>query len=158
MKEFVEKLISKFEEQKGNVNGYLSYEGKKLVKYRNNCVDACKEIVNQLAEEYQSRVMIDGQYCWQTCSATEHCKECNRLCNGGIDYYENYDVLAEEYNNGWIPCSERLPEVNQKVLTCDKDGWISVNVNMPYMGVRNDFKCGYYVAWMPLPAPYQKGE
>lgn len=65
--------------------------------------------------------------------------------------------LAEEYNNGWIACSERLPEANQKVLTCDKDGWISVNVNMPYIGVRNDFECGYYVAWMPLPAPYQKG-
>lgn len=65
--------------------------------------------------------------------------------------------LAEEYNNGWIDCSERLPEANQKVLTCDKDGWISVNVNMPYIGVRNDFECGYYVAWMPLPAPYQKG-
>ena len=72
--------------------------------------------------------------------------------------------LAEEYTNtstdtssGWIACSERLPEANQKVLTCDKDGWISVNVNMPYIGVRNDFECGYYVAWMPLPAPYKEG-
>jgi hypothetical protein len=58
-----------------------------------------KEIINQLAEEYKDKVMINGQYCWQTCSATEHCKECNRLCNGSIDYYENYDVLAEEYIN-----------------------------------------------------------
>ena len=73
--------------------------------------------------------------------------------------------LAEEYINtstdtssGWVACSERLPEANQKVLTCDKDGWISVNVNMPYIGVRNDFECGYYVAWMPLPAPYKEGE
>ena len=66
--------------------------------------------------------------------------------------------LAEEYNNGWIPCSERLPEANQIVLTCDKDGWMSVNVNMPYAGVKNEFECGYYVAWMPLPEPYHKGE
>ena len=66
--------------------------------------------------------------------------------------------LAEEHNNGWIACSERLPEANQKVLTCDKDGWISVNVNMPYIGVRNDFECGYYVAWMPLPPPYKAGD
>ena len=72
--------------------------------------------------------------------------------------------LAEEYTNtstdtssGWVACSERLPKANQKVLTCDKDGWISVNVNMPYIGVRNDFECGYYVAWMPLPAPYKEG-
>lgn len=81
-----------------------------------------------------------------------------------VIYAENYEKalnianeLTEEYNNGWIPCSERLPEANQKVLTCDKDGWISVNINMPYIGVRNDFECGYYVAWMPLPAPYKEG-
>ena len=24
--------------------------------------------------------------------------------------------LAEEYNNGWIPCSERLPEAEERVL------------------------------------------
>lgn len=76
---------------------------------------------------------------------------------------EEVNELAEEYINtstntssGWIACSERLPEANQKVLTCDKDGWISVNVNMPYIGVRNDFECGYYVAWQPLPKPYKE--
>lgn len=50
-------------------------------------------------DKHKDNVMINGQYCWQTCGATEHCKECNRLCNGSIDYYENYDVLAEKYNN-----------------------------------------------------------
>ena len=70
------------------------------------------------------------------------------------------DRLSEEYKGGWIPCSERLPEVNVPILTCDKEGWISVNINIPYLGgVKNDFECGYYVAWMPLPTPYQpKGE
>ena len=78
--------------------------------------------------------------------------------------------LAEEYINcstdtstntssGWIPTSERLPEKNAIVLTCDKDGWISIKVNMPYAGVKNDFECGYYTAWMPLPEPFKpKGE
>ena len=68
------------------------------------------EFGEKIAEEYKDKVMIDGQYCWQTCSATEHCKECNRLCNGSIDCYENYDFMAEEYKGGWIPCSERLPK------------------------------------------------
>ena len=74
------------------------------------------------------------------------------------EWQEKHINTSTDTSSGWIPCSERLPEANQKVLTCDKDGWISVNVNMPYIGVRNDFECGYYVAWMPLPAPYQKGE
>lgn len=70
--------------------------------------------------------------------------------------------LAEEYRQDldkdsqyWIPTTERLPEKNAIVLTCDKDGWISVKVNMPYAGVKNDFECGYYVAWMPLPEPFK---
>ena len=72
---------------------------------------------------------------------------------------EIVNQLAEEHNNGWIPCSERLPEENAVVLTCDKEGWISVNVYMPYMGARNDFECGYYEAWRPLPEPYKpKGD
>lgn len=58
----------------------------------------------------------------------------------------------------WIPVSERLPEENIPVLTCDKTGWQSVNINTPYTGKKNDFECGYYVAWMPLPEPYKEGE
>ena len=42
------------------------------------------------------------------------------------------------------------------VLTCDRNGWISVNVNNSYGSIKNDFECGYYVAWMPLPEPYKE--
>lgn len=76
--------------------------------------------------------------------------------------------VAKEYgkdtnvrSNGWIPCSERLPEDNQSVLVITKTGtiwtafydtfcetWID-NVTDNVLDV---------IAWMPLPAPYQKGE
>ncbi len=70
------------------------------------------------------------------------------------EFINALDWLLNEHS--WIPCSERLPEVNVPVLTCDKSGWISVHINMPYIGnVKNDFECGYYVAWQPLPAPYK---
>ena len=59
------------------------------------------EIVKKLASEYNNNVIIDEQYCWQTCGSTEHCKECRRLSNGDIDYYENYDFMVEEHNNTW---------------------------------------------------------
>lgn len=84
-------------------------------KEKHYCPKWCKvirETVEELKEEYFKNAMIDEQYCWQTCGATEHCKECNRLGNGSIDYYENYDCLAEEYNNGWISADVELPTKN----------------------------------------------
>ena len=110
-------------------------------------------------------------------SRLEEYQENNTQCKSSDDYelgqfnaceyaIEIVNQLAEEYINcstdtstntssGWIPTTERLPEKNAIVLTCDKDGWISVKVNMPYAGVKNDFECGYYTAWMPLPEPFK---
>ncbi len=59
------------------------------------------EIVKDLSEEHNNKLLIDGEYCWQTCGSTEHCKECRRLSNGDIDYYENYDCLVEEPQDTW---------------------------------------------------------
>lgn len=160
MKEFIDKLIERLEEAKAKA---------KLWDFGGVCLAI--EIVNQLAEEYKNKVMIDGQYCWQTCSATEHCKECNRLCNGSIDYYENYDFMAEEYKvseipTGWITVSERLPSESGKYLvtTKNKTGWWILENNV--------FVCDYaydtfvfqgwedneVIAWCELPAPYTEGE
>lgn len=92
---------------------------------------------------------------------------------------------AEQYNNGWIPCSERLPEERDWYLAVfeevdtgfigipyiadylmgshtkftTEDGWIIRNCSD-----REDESVEYYkslrcVAWQPLPQPYQqKGE
>ena len=98
MNEFIEKLIGRLEER-------IKLHNKKAQGYANKALptlaidtlakrEEVKEImniVNELAEEHNERTIINEQYCWQTCGATEHCKECNRLCNGSIDYYENYD-------------------------------------------------------------------
>ena len=92
---------------------------------------------------------------------------------------------AEQYNNGWIPCSERLPEerdwylavfegvdtgfigipyiaeylMGDRTRYTTKDGWIIRNCT-DIEGVSSEYyknlKC---VAWQPLPQPYQpKGE
>ena len=79
--------------------------------------------------------------------------------------------VAEEFatdtnvgTNGWIPCSERLPE-EYTVLCCDKYG--EIIVGHPYFDEVSDtnysaesdnemmYNC---VAWQPLPSPYTKGE
>lgn len=79
---------------------------------------------------------------------------------------EIVNQLAEEYNNGWIPCSERLPENTSTVLVQIKEfesptigwygniaGWRLLEKDFDEL---NDFTV---IAWQPLPAPYQsKGE
>ena len=71
---------------------------------------------------------------------------------------------AEKHNNGWIPCSERMPEDEQVALTC-KCKSISI---LRYSTKTNHWyelsgnwwwSANMVTAWQPLPAPYQpKGE
>ena len=80
---------------------------------------------------------------------------------------------AEKYNNGWIPCSERLPKVedlHEKRLdnyTCyliqRRCGIMDVAHYIKVYGESyfeaNSIKIIDVVAWKNLPAPYQpKGE
>jgi len=78
---------------------------------------------------------------------------------------EAVNQLAEEYKGGWIPCSERLPEVNQKVFVafkvahrCEKTIDYDIGCLSSYDGKWYCDHKGYDVekvlAWMPLPSPY----
>ena len=76
---------------------------------------------------------------------------------------------AEKYNNGWIPCSERLPDVPEGI---EDDECPEFNVTIKGADQAATLKCasdgtwfddlGYtydVIAWQPLPQPYQpKGE
>ena len=74
--------------------------------------------------------------------------------------------LAEEHNNGWIPCSERLPKEMETVLGCDWDGHCEIVrfYNDKIWGKTwkvwhgGDYRFEAIVAWQNLPAPYKKGE
>ena len=76
---------------------------------------------------------------------------------------------AKQYNNGWIPYSERLPDDKQRCLTTAKIYFVPDHVDEEdnYIGVAIDTyfeKFGWssnpeVIAWQPLPEPYQpKGE
>ena len=106
---------------------------------------------------------------------------------------EEVNELAEEYkllenieqlNNGWIPCSERLPEEHDSIFAEYKgtDKWRSgmfekisndVNATIEYENGTRKTKTintvdgvwkidsivkGEVIAWQPLPAPYKEGE
>ena len=57
--------------------------------------------------------------------------------------------VAEEYNGGWIPCSERLPSGLDFVLYTYKDGEVDI-CSIEYFYDYLD----KFTAWQPLPEPY----
>lgn len=92
-----------------------------------------------------------------------------------LDAIEIVKQESAEYNNGWIPCSERLPEVEINPVTNDyvrynvtyKNGDVSDVRYYAYgeaSGGKHWLNGGrimdeYVIAWKPLPEPYQpKGE
>ena len=69
--------------------------------------------------------------------------------------------VAEEYNSGWIPVSERLPEENYAVLVWCPE---RKNIYCAYLEEGQWWIFGAYfekvklevIAWMPLPKPFKK--
>lgn len=69
--------------------------------------------------------------------------------------------VAEKYNDGWIPCGERMPADNADVLVWHSGqdmhcvAWYNSASKIWYS---NDFEITdskYIVAWQPLPKPYE---
>lgn len=120
MKEFIEKLICRLEEEK------------RLVPY-NRLLDTIEDKPKEVGQlmTYQRVIEIVNQ-------------------------------LAEEYNNGWIPCSERLPKCGEVVMcSCTNSGitisCITHNGVKPSKSVR--FGQHSVIAWQPLPQSFHpKGE
>ena len=78
------------------------------------------------------------------------------------------EINRSEIPNNWIPCSERLPEIDKDVLVTDGElCWVCSLFESPDIedglyqwednyGHWHEFET--WVAWMPLPEPYQGGE
>ena len=104
----------------------------------------------------------------RTCSDYGTCNHCQyRWCSMELldadDTIKIINEFAEEYNNGWIPCSERLPEENIEVCVTIKeiDGGIYTQTSWLQEGqwvVKKTPLEPKVVAWQPLPEAYHKGE
>lgn len=128
-----------------------------------------EKIIEKLDEyEYENLVEHDSEQS-QHCKDAGDCKgmDCS-LCvfNKAIEIVKQE---AEQYNNGWIPCSERLPEVPEGT---EDDDCPEFNVTIKGANRAATLRCSSdgtwfdefghvypVIAWQPLPAPYQpKGE
>ena len=144
MKEFIEKLIERLEEEKSNVpvnrilDDIINDKPKELGQLM--AYSKAIKIANELAEEYNQE-------------------------NDDTDY-ANIELYAFWKKHQWIPCSERLPENISTVLVQVKEfesptiGWygnmVGWRLSEKDLDELNDFTV---IAWQPLPVPYQpKGE
>lgn len=77
--------------------------------------------------------------------------------------------VAEEYNGGWIPCNERLPEIGQEVIVATKNGSVFSNIYYDYTDSNAKEPCFHswddemwncfepdVIAWQPLPEPFKE--
>ena len=120
--------------------------GKTLTLGYKKGIENAIQIVQEVAKEYKDEYEI-----------------------GFEDGAESVRALAP-YEDGWIPCSERLPETdkNRKYLVCGKNGGIYIaefvckaasnNASIGPWWAANGRYAPEPIAWQPLPAPYQKGE
>lgn len=78
----------------------------------------------------------------------------NEAGNRAVEIIEQ---AASEYNNDWIPCSERLPEDGEPVLATDGNYVYLVEYDADLDASFGDMDG--IVVWQPLPEPYKpKGE
>jgi len=151
MKEFIEKLIGRLEEKfkynseqaeiwRNGSDKDAYFRGQKdLYMDRANTYGEVMRIVNQLAEEYKTEHIVGL---------------CNQFC-------DKADEILQKNNNGWILCSERLPEESLNSVI----GWDEYRNRccfVQYIGGRwvlgNDIDSVKIIAWQPLPEPWKAGE
>ena len=160
MKEFVEKLIGRLEEELRPDKECFEYEDDYM--YAEERHNKMLKIVNQIAGEYKPQLNDNDLMIVESLPSLYPMKEFEEEALQRV-----IGCAKKEYNNGWIPCSERLPEDYTEVLGYGIDGHIYM-VNLYDTEIYGkvwkqwnggDIRLKFIDAWQPLPEPYQpKGE
>ena len=126
-----------------------------------------KEFIHKLIErleelkkremDREENITEDGY--WEDCEDAFEDGESNGMYTAYTKAIQIVNQLAEEYNDGWISCSKRLPEENQRVIGCFAHGTV-VELGF-YDGLFHgiyEYNTNVIIAWQPLPASYQPKE
>ena len=162
MKKVFEKIIEKLEEEKMSYFLTIANTGDEKLdcayEQVGDALDKAIEIVKQEAEQYEE--------CYNDCGDCEAYNKEKHHCPKFCKVITEAVREIEENNNGWISCSEKLPELRQDVLVTVKYtrfmGMHGYWIKTGHMEAENDWwgDCtgGEVIAWKPLPQPYTKGE
>ena len=167
MQEVFEKIIEKLEERTSFLSDCTKYGNKDAEQKRKSystmmmyevadLVDDLIEIVKHEAEQYEE--------CYKHCGECEAYDKEKHHCPKFCKVIKETVKEIEENHNGWIPCSERMPEDEQVVIACK---YKSISI-LRYSTKTNHWyelsgnwwwSANMVTAWQPLPQPYQpKGE
>ena len=125
-----------------------------------------EKIIKKLEEyEYENFADRDSTPS-KHCKDVVDCEEMNCLLCVFDKAIEIVKQEAEQYNNGWIPCGEQLPEPIRPVLVTLRN-WMNDRYFVRVGRFHTDHwrtdegivENSVVIAWKPLPEPYQpKGE
>jgi len=139
----------------GDVRAYLSSRAslENEILAGHTFIDICnaiKALEQQPCEDCVSRQTIDQNI--------YDYAESNGLSYANMKNYI-FDTPSVTPTQRWIPCSERLPQLKEQVLFCEKDKVLIGYMVFEYDGdfVFTTPYCKYYyvTAWMPFPEPYR---
>ena len=126
------------------------------------------EVFEKILEMFDAKKQYFQRF-YEADGKTEEDEYINKATQLAFDDAKNIvQEVAEEYNNGWIPCSVRLPEKNGMYLCTQNSYDLATNKNIIrvstelvefYNGKWRRAKNLVVTHWQPLPEPYQpKGE
>ena len=160
MQEVFEKIIEKLEEEKMSYFLTIANTGDEKLDYAyeqvGDALDKAIEIVKKEAEQYEE--------CYNDCRQCEAYDKEKYHCPKFCKVIKETVKEIEENHNGWISCSERLPETSGEYLTWVKyDGKEFHSIDeIDCDGIFKEWNCSSdykIIAWMHLPTQYQpKGE
>ena len=158
-----EKIIEKLNSKKAYFQRFYECEGKSehdadLNKSTQLAFDDAIEIVKQEAAEYEE--------CYKDCGECEAYDKEKHHCPKFCKVIKETVKEIEENHNGWISCSEKLPELRQDVLVTVKyTGFMGMHgywIKTGHMEAENDWwgDCtgGEVIAWQPLPEPFKESD
>ena len=169
MQAVFEKIIEKLNSKKAYFQRFYECEGKSehdadLNKSTQLAFEDAIEIIKQEAAEYEE--------CYKDCGECEAYDKEKYHCPKFCKVIKETVKEIEENHNGWISCSEQLPEEAfgclVTIMDCEPSTQTDFENILPYFvgydgetwndadGKEIPFEV---IAWMPLPEPYQpKGE
>ena len=161
MQEVFSKIIEELEENQTIVFNLGGGKPKQSID-----LERAIQIVKQEAEQYKD---LDMEFSKKCVELAEKMNVCDLVAENCRLSNENRFLKLKEFNNGWIPCSERLPEVPEGT---EDDDCPEFNVTIKGASRAATLRCSSdgtwfdefghvypVIAWQPLPAPYQpKGE